>query len=262
MNKKYLIGNWKMYKTVQEATTFMQHLLPQLAGIDRRSLVLCIAPAFVHLPAMAALIDGPAPIQLVAQNCHHEPEGAFTGEVSAAMLAAIGVRGVLIGHSERRIYQQEDHLLLAKKVKRVLENGMQPFLCCGESLEDRKNGRHTVIVQQQLQAGLSDIPLKEIAKIGIAYEPVWAIGTGAVAGVEVIAAMHSFIREHVLDQYGAAHVPILYGGSCNPQNAKAIFSCPNVAGGLIGGASLQVDDFMKIVTVLLEQKDGRGYSCN
>ncbi|MGI2257659.1 triose-phosphate isomerase [Candidatus Cardinium hertigii] len=258
MDKKYLIGNWKMYKTIQEATSFMQHLLPQLEAIDSGSLALFIAPAFVHLPAIGGLLNGSTFIQLAAQNCHHKPEGAFTGEVSAAMLADIGVGGVLIGHSERRMYQKEDPLLLAKKVKRVLERGMQPFICCGESLEDRKNGRHKAVVQQQIQESLDGIT--EIEKVAIAYEPVWAIGTGEVASLEMIEAMHSFIKEILWQQYGSRNLPILYGGSCNPQNAKAIFNCPNVAGGLIGGASLRVDDFIKIVTALLEQKDGT--NCN
>ena len=228
----------------------MQQLLPQLEAIDTRPFMLSIAPSFVHLSYMAAFIEGHPSIQLVAQNCHHEAEGAFTGEVSAAMLAAIGVGGVLIGHSERRIYQKEDNLLLAKKVKRVLAAGMQPFLCCGESLEARRSGRHKAVVQQQLEESLAG--LRGIEKLAIAYEPVWAIGTGQVASLEEITEMHAFIREILSDQYGGEQVPILYGGSCNAQNAKAIFGCPNVAGGLIGGASLQADQFVKIVTALLE----------
>lgn len=258
MQKKYLIGNWKMYKTVQEAITFMQQLLPQLKAVDTHLLALSIAPSFVHLSTIAALIRDYKSIQLVAQNCHHEAEGAFTGEVSAAMLAAIGVGSVLIGHSERRSYQKEDDLLLAKKIKRVLATGMQPFLCCGESLEARRSGRHKAMVQQQLQESLAGLTPREIEQLAIAYEPVWAIGTGQVASLEVITEMHTFIREILSDQCEGAKVPILYGGSCNAQNAKAIFDCPNVAGGLIGSASLQVDQFMKIVIALLE-KDGTGH---
>ncbi|CAH2560201.1 triose-phosphate isomerase [Cardinium endosymbiont of Oedothorax gibbosus] len=258
MQKKYLIGNWKMYKTVQEAIIFMQQLLPQLQAIDTRPLALSIAPSFVHLSTIAALIDDYKSIQLVAQNCHHETEGAFTGEVSAAMLAAIGVGGVLIGHSERRSYQKEDNLLLAKKIKRVLEVGMQPLLCCGESLEARRSGRHKAMVQQQLLESLVGLTPKEIEQLGIAYEPVWAIGTGQVASLEVIIEMHTLIREILSDQCEGAKVPILYGGSCNAQNVKAIFDAPNVAGGLIGSASLKVDQFMKIVIALLG-KDGTGH---
>ncbi|UWW96592.1 MAG: triose-phosphate isomerase [Candidatus Cardinium sp.] len=248
-----------MYKTVQEATHFMEALLPQLKAIDGPELVLGIAPSFVHLPTIGALIGDKKSIsplsnsiQLVAQNCHHEAAGAFTGEVSAGILASIGVGGVLIGHSERRSYQKEDNLLLAKKIKRVLENGMQPFLCCGESLEARKSGSHQAVVQQQLQESLAGLTSKEIEKLAIAYEPVWAIGTGQVAGLDVITEMHTFIRKFLSDQCVSEKVPILYGGSCNPQNVKAIFNCPNVAGGLIGSASLQVDQFMKIVMALLE----------
>ncbi|WP_419241851.1 triose-phosphate isomerase [Cardinium endosymbiont of Nabis limbatus] len=254
MQKKYLIANWKMHKTVQEATAFMQALLPQLEAVDPSQLALCIAPSFVHLPAIAALIDGHEsirPLSLVAQNCHHAAEGAFTGEVSAAMLASIGVSGVLIGHSERRIYQKEDHLLLAKKIKRVLASGMQPFFCCGESLEARRHGSHKTMVQQQLEESLSGLTTQEIEKLAIAYEPVWAIGTGQVASIEAITEMHTFIRQMVSTQYGTERVPILYGGSCNPQNAKAIFDAPHVAGGLVGSASLQVDPLMKMVAALL-----------
>ncbi len=259
MKKKHLIANWKMHKTVQEAAAFIAALLPKLEAIDKRQLAIAIAPSFVHLSAIAGLIDGDASIQLVAQNCHHEREGAFTGEVSAAMLSSIGVAGVLIGHSERRIYQKEGDSLLAKKIKRVLETGMQPFLCCGESVAARRDGSHKEAVQQQLTESLSGLTPKEIASLGIAYEPVWAIGTGQVASIEVITEMHTFIREILSNQYGGINIPILYGGSCNPQNAKAIFSCPNVAGGLIGGASLEVDSFMKLVGALLEQKDDTIY---
>lgn len=241
-----------MYKTVQEAITFMQQLLPRLEAIDTQGLALSIAPSFVHLPPIAALIEDYKFIELVAQDCHHEAEGAFTGEVSAAMLASIGVGGVLIGHSERRIYQKEGNLLLAQKIKRVLEAGMQPFLCCGESLEARRSGSHKAMVQQQLQESLAGLTPKEIERLGIAYEPVWAIGTGQVASLDVITAMHTFIREILSGQCEGEKVPILYGGSCNAQNAKAIFGCSNVAGGLVGGASLQVDQFMKIVMALLE----------
>ncbi|WP_342265633.1 triose-phosphate isomerase [Cardinium endosymbiont of Philonthus spinipes] len=256
MKKKYLIGNWKMYKTVQEAVVFMQQLLPQLEAI--RPLAICdtalalyIAPSFLHLPAIAALLGDQKSIQLLAQNCHHEAEGAFTGEVSAAMLASIGVSGVLIGHSERRNYQKEDHPLLAKKIKRVLEAGMQPFFCCGESLAARRSGNHKAMVQQQLQESLVDLTPKEIETLVIAYEPVWAIGTGQVATMEEITEMHTFIRGILSNHYGVGNVPILYGGSCNPQNAAAIFGCADVAGGLIGGASLEADQFVKMIMALL-----------
>lgn len=260
MEKKYLIGNWKMYKTTKEAIAFMQQLLPTLEAIDTGSLGVFLAPSFVHLSDMAKLIDRKGPIQLVAQNCHHEAEGAFTGEVSAAMLSTIKVSGVLIGHSERRMYQKEDNWLLAKKVKKVLKTGMQPFLCCGESLEDRKNGKHKVIVKQQLQESLCGMTPDEVAKLAVAYEPVWAIGTGEVASLDIITEMHYFIRQTLLEAYGGSiKVPILYGGSCNPQNAAAIFSAPNVAGGLIGGASLQVDAFIQLVKILLEKANDKAH---
>lgn len=255
MEKKYLVANWKMHKTMQEATTFIERLLPQLDAMHDHPLDLFIAPSFVYLWAIKTLINGRGFIKLAAQNCHHETEGAFTGEVSAAMLASVGVGSVLIGHSERRVNQQEDNVLLAKKIKQVLAAGMRPLLCCGESLEARKEGKHKVIVQQQLQESLLDLTPLQVESLLIAYEPVWAIGRGQVASLEVITEMHAFIRACLLNYYGmlGEKIPILYGGSCNSQNARAIFSCPNVAGGLVGGAGLQEDHLMQIITVLLEK---------
>lgn len=249
--KKYLIGNWKMYKTLQESIDFIKELSRLLEKIDTKGLTIGIAPPFVHLSAIANLLEGKQPIQLIAQNCHHEVEGAFTGEVSAHMLAAIGVQGVLIGHSERRIFEKENGVFLAKKITRVLASGMQPLLCCGERLEDRNNGNHEAVVREQLTTTLSSITPDERANVTIAYEPVWAIGTGAVASLTAVKEMHSFIKAMMLEQYGARNIPILYGGSCNPKNAKGIFECPNVAGGLIGSASLAANSFMELVKLLV-----------
>ncbi|WP_339044538.1 triose-phosphate isomerase [Cardinium endosymbiont of Tipula unca] len=263
--KKYLIGNWKMNKTLQEATEFIKYLLPQLEAIkkdiDNSSLNLMLAPSFVHLFPINELIYNDSFIQLAAQNCHHETQGAFTGEVSATMLASVGVDCVIIGHSERRIYQKETNDLLLSKIKKVLAAGMRPLLCCGESMEQRNAGEHKAAVHQQLKESLIDLTPLEIQKLLIAYEPVWAIGTGQVASLEVVVEMHDFIRNILSDQYDilsdqydrlGEQVPILYGGSCNPKNAGAIFGCPNVNGGLIGSAALQADHFMEIITALLK----------
>lgn len=263
--KKYLIGNWKMNKTLQEATEFIKYLLSQLEvikkDIDSSSFNLMIAPSFVHLFPINELIDKDRFIQLVAQNCHHETQGAFTGEVSATMLADVGVQCVIIGHSERRVYQKETNDVLASKVKKVLAAGMYALLCCGESMEQRNAGEHKAAVHQQLKEGLIDLTPFEVQKLLIAYEPVWAIGTGQVASLENVIEMHDFIRKILSDQHDilsdqydrlGEQVPILYGGSCNPQNAGAIFGCSNVNGGLIGGAALQADHFMEIITALLE----------
>ena len=255
MTKKYLVGNWKMNKTVQEATDFIEYLLPKLARLDINISNLFIAPSFVHLLAIKPSIDVHPFIRLAAQNCHHKTEGAFTGEVSAAMLSTIGVECVIIGHSERRIYQQETHILLAKKIKKVLEAGMHPLLCCGEGLEDRNSGNYKLVIQQQLEESLSGLTSLEVKKLLIAYEPVWAIGTGESASLEVITETHAFIRRVLLNQYGilGSEIPILYGGSCNEQNAATIFSSINVDGGLIGSASLEADPMIKIITALFEQ---------
>ncbi|MBX9889963.1 MAG: triose-phosphate isomerase [Amoebophilaceae bacterium] len=252
--KKQLIGNWKMHKTVQEATDFMEQLSLQIKNLELSGIHLSIAPAFIHLFPLHQLTALSPSIRLIAQNCHHEKEGAFTGEVSAAMLASTGIEGVLIGHSERRAYQQEDHGILVKKIKSVLAAGMSPIFCCGEQWADRAQGNHEVILQQQLS--LPDLTEVALKKLIIAYEPVWAIGSGKVATVEVIAATHSYIRELLRDRYGSLgeNVPILYGGSCNEENARDIFACSHVAGGLIGNASLQVDRFIKIIHALLNSK--------
>ncbi|TDG95287.1 triose-phosphate isomerase [Cardinium endosymbiont of Culicoides punctatus] len=253
MMHKYLIGNWKMNKTLQEAMDCIQYLLPQLEAIKDAihsiNLNLVIAPSFVHLWPIKELIQHHTLIQLAAQNCHHEIQGAFTGEVSAAMLASVDVKYVIIGHSERRIYQKETNDLLASKVKKVLAAGMSPILCCGENIEQRNTGEHKTAIYHQLKGGLVDLTLQEVQKLLVAYEPVWAIGTGQVASLEVITEMHDFIREILLEQYGmiGEKIPILYGGSCNAKNIAAILNGSNVNGGLIGGASLQVNHFMEMI---------------
>ena len=259
MKKKQLIGNWKMHKTVQESTDFMQQLSMQIENLDLSGIHLSIAPAFIHLLPLRQLTARSPSIGLIAQNCHHETEGAFTGEISAAMLASTGIEGVIVGHSERRAYQQEDHGVLAKKIKKVLAMGMSPIFCCGEQWSDRAKGNHEVVLEQQLADSLLDLTEVELQKLIIAYEPVWAIGSGKVATVEVITATHSYIRGLLQDRYGSlgAHIPILYGGSCNEENARDIFSCPHVAGGLIGNASLQVNRFVKIIHALLNVSDDK-----
>lgn len=241
-----------MNKTLQEAKQFVEQLLPQLEKLPTSGPTIWIAPAFVHLSTLqTALMHHPC-VQLAAQNCHHESAGAYTGEVSVSMLASAGVAGVLVGHSERRLYQKETDAMIAQKVKQILETGMQPLFCCGERLEDRTAGTYKRVLKQQLLQGLATLSSVEATKLIVAYEPVWAIGTGQVASLEIITEAHTFIRTALVETYGtaAAATPILYGGSCTAQNAAAVFACPNVAGGLIGGASLEADHFIQLIQLL------------
>ncbi len=241
-----------MNKTLQEAKQFVEQLLPKLETLSTSGPTIWIAPSLVHLSTLQTAFRHHPCVQLAAQNCHHESAGAHTGEVSASMLASAGVASVLVGHSERRRDQQETDAMIAQKVKRILETGMQPLLCCGERLEDRTAGTYQTVLKQQLLQGLATMSAVEAIKLIVAYEPVWAIGTGQVASLEIITEAHTFIRTVLVEAYGtaAAAIPILYGGSCTAQNAAAIFACPNVAGGLIGGASLEVDHFIPLIHLL------------
>lgn len=252
MPYKYLIGNWKMHKTQQEAIAFIQQLVPKLKSLNLKNIHVILAPAFVHLVTLKAWIENVPYLALCGQNCHHEKEGAYTGEISAAMLACLDVNYVLVGHSERRQFQQENHELLTKKVQQVLQAGMRPIFCCGESATLRHQDKAEETIQKQLIESLANLTACQAEKLLIAYEPVWAIGTGQVASVETITTMHNWIRTVLIDQYGkiGQSIPILYGGSCNPDNAADIFACPNVSGGLIGSASLQADHFIQILMAL------------
>ncbi len=206
-----------------------------------------IAPPFTHLSRIGDLIGE---VKLAAQNCSSEPSGAYTGEVSPAMLVSAGVEYVIIGHSERRTYYAEDNQLLNKKVKLVLEAGLKPIYCCGEVLEEREAGKLFEVVEEQVTVGLEGLSATDMKKVVIAYEPVWAIGTGKVATPEQAQEMHHFIRQLLVRLFGEAvadDTSLLYGGSCKPSNAEELFANPDVDGGLIGGASLKADDFAAIV---------------
>lgn len=207
-------------------------------------------PPYVFLPPVVRVCADQQGISAGAQNCHQEEKGAFTGEVSAGMLASLGVTHVLVGHSERRAYFGEDDQMLAKKVERALAHGLTPVFCCGEMLQEREAGNHFEVIASQLENGLFWLDEKQILKTVIAYEPVWAIGTGVTASPDQAQEVHAFIRRLLLDKYGAGvsdSLPILYGGSCNAQNARELFSRQDVDGGLIGGASLKAEDFYKII---------------
>jgi len=209
--------------------------------------IVIIAPPFTHLSKINELISG---VKLAAQNCASEESGAYTGEVSPGMLISAGVEYVIIGHSERRSYYNEDDALLNKKVKLALSSGLKPIFCCGEVLAERESGKHFDVVKEQVAEGLKDLSGAQFSNVIIAYEPVWAIGTGVTASPGQAQEMHAYIRELIGEIFGAdaaEDTTILYGGSCKPSNAGELFSNADVDGGLIGGASLKAEDFYGIV---------------
>jgi len=206
-----------------------------------------IAPPYTHLSRVNDLIDG---VKLAAQNCASEESGAYTGEISPDMLVSVGVEYVIIGHSERRSYYHEDDALLNKKTRLALSKGLKPIFCCGEVLEEREGGMLYDVIRKQITVGLSGLSREDMTKVVIAYEPVWAIGTGVVATPDQAQEMHKFIRDLLVELYDdevAGNMTILYGGSCKPSNAAELFANPDVDGGLIGGAALKAEDFMAIV---------------
>lgn len=240
-------GNWKMNKDYEEGRTLAREIVAQLQPSD--TLVVLGTP-FIHLKGVGNIISDIKNLHLAAQNCHQEGAGAYTGEVSAQMLKSVDCSFVILGHSERREYFHEGDALIAAKVRQVIAHGMRPLFCCGEPLAVREAGTHEALVAEQVKAGLFDLSAEDFAKVVIAYEPVWAIGTGMTASPEQAQDMHALIRSLVAAQYGAEvadATSILYGGSVKPDNAKEIFSKPDVDGGLIGGASLKASDFLAIV---------------
>ncbi len=243
---KIVAGNWKMHKTYQEGRDLAMAIVEKLST-TQTMVVLC--PPFIHLKGISTIINDITHLELGAQNCHYADQGAFTGEISAPMLRSVGCQWVILGHSERREYFGEDEALLAKKVDAALAHGLRPIFCCGEKLEVREAGKHVELVRQQLEGALFHLDAQQFARVVIAYEPVWAIGTGKTASPEQAQEMHAAIRKMVADKYGEAvanGLSILYGGSVKPGNAKELFAQPDVDGGLIGGASLKADDFVAI----------------
>ncbi|GER59637.1 triosephosphate isomerase [Patiriisocius marinus] len=246
MRKQIVAGNWKMNNGLDKTMELLSGLKTQVIPED---VAVIVAPAFTNLyNAFESLRT--YPIAVAAQNMHQATSGAFTGEVSATMLKSVGVTTVILGHSERRAMFWETNEILAAKVDTALENDMTAIFCFGEELEERKNDNHFNIVKEQLQEGLFHIKAANWDSIVLAYEPVWAIGTGETASPEQAQEMHKFVRNLVSDAFGndvAEKVSILYGGSVKPGNAAEIFSKEDVDGGLIGGAALKADDFMAIV---------------
>jgi len=247
MRKKIVAGNWKMNKSLQDGVTLAKEVEAAVSGINNGVDVI-IAPPFIHLTEVKKVISK---VKLSAQNCASEASGAYTGEVAADMLKSAGVGYVIIGHSERRSYYKESDEILNKKVKLALANGLTPIFCIGELLPEREANKHFDVVKDQITKGLFDLSEADFKNIVLAYEPVWAIGTGKTASAAQAQEIHAFIRSLIVAKYGKAvaeDTSILYGGSCNDKNAKELFANPDVDGGLIGGAALKADQFAVIVS--------------
>jgi triosephosphate isomerase len=245
LRRPLIAGNWKMYKTTAEAVALVEEIKKGLAEAKGDALV---APPFTSLVAVVAAAKG-SPVAVAAQNMHFEKEGAFTGEVSAAMLKDIGVTHAILGHSERRQYFAETDEGVAKKTKVALDNGLTPVSCVGETLAEREAGRTMEVVGRQVDAILNAVTADEAQKVVIAYEPVWAIGTGKVATPEQAQEVHAFIRGRIAAKHGTAVADVLrvlYGGSVKPDNAAALFKQADIDGALVGGASLKAADFVGI----------------
>jgi len=247
MREKIVAGNWKMNTSIEEGRQLVEDIL---AGMDRvpEGVSLIVAPPFTHLFLIAHLLGNRKNPGLAAQNCADKKSGAYTGEVSASMLASVPCGYVILGHSERREYYAETDQTLLEKIKLALSEGLRPIFCVGEVLEDRESNMHFQVISSQLRGVLCQLGPEDFKKIIVAYEPVWAIGTGNTATSDQAQEMHAFIRAFLAETFGdlAESTPILYGGSCKPSNARDIFSQPDVDGGLIGGASLKADDFLAI----------------
>ena len=246
--RKYIVaGNWKMNTTVPEGVELAKAVVEKAKDLPA-NVELVVAPPFTHLACVADVLKG-SKVALSAQNCADHEKGAYTGEVAVNMLTSLGCKYTILGHSERRQYYGETDAKLVDKVRLALDNGLGVILCVGEMLEERKAGRHFAVVTGQTENVLFHFSAEDMAKIVIAYEPVWAIGTGETATAEQAEEIHACIRNVIEQQFGKAvadDMTILYGGSCKPSNAKELFAQPDIDGGLIGGASLKADDFIEI----------------
>ena len=252
MREKIVAGNWKMNNDLDESKSLVKKIAKSIKKKSLKNTRVIVAPTYISLEKVASKAKG-TKVEVAAQNMHFAKNGAFTGEISADMLKSVDVKIVILGHSERREYFGETDALLAKKVDTALANDIEVIFCFGEVLEDRKSENHFKVVESQISNGLFHLEAKAWKNIVLAYEPVWAIGTGETASPEQAQEMHAFIRKIVADKYNqevADKVSILYGGSVKPNNAKEIFGKPDVDGGLIGGAALSKDDFEAIIDAI------------
>ncbi|HEX3009409.1 MAG TPA: triose-phosphate isomerase [Bacteroidales bacterium] len=249
MRQKIVAGNWKMNKNLQEGIELAKEIDKLVSGLTNSDVKVILAPSFVNITEVRKAVS--PKISVSAQNCAAEASGAYTGEVSASMIKSTGAEYTIIGHSERRAYYGETDAILLKKVKLALANGLKPIFCIGEVLEERESGKHFDVVKKQIENGLFELTADEFKNVVLAYEPVWAIGTGKTATSAQAQEIHKFIRETVASKYGKAvadNTSILYGGSCKASNAKELFANPDVDGGLIGGAALVATEFLGIIT--------------
>jgi triosephosphate isomerase len=250
MRKKIVAGNWKMHKSYKEGIELLDETLVLLDMEKVKGVEVVFCPPFIHLHKASKSIEGSKYIHTGAQNCHWEESGAYTGETSCGMIKSAGASYVIVGHSERRQYFNETNEQLGKKVNVALKHKLTPIYCCGETLNIREANEHFEVVGSQIKESLFHLSKEEMEQVVIAYEPVWAIGTGKNASKEQAQEMHAFIRKTIAHQYTlgvAENISILYGGSCKPSNAPELFSQPDVDGGLIGGASLAAADFVGII---------------
>lgn len=250
MRQKIVAGNWKMNKTLEDAKTLASEVMGMVADEVQGNVKVIFCTPFPYLLPIKNLLGNNSRISVGAQNCSEHEWGAYTGETSAPMLQSMGIPYVILGHSERRQYFKEDGKLLAKKIDVALKHGLTPIFCCGEPLEVREKGEHEKLVQQQVAESLFHLDTAAIQKIVIAYEPVWAIGTGKTATSQQAQEMHAVIRKQLASKYNqsvAEAILILYGGSVNAANAKELFACRDVDGGLVGGASLKSREFTEII---------------
>ncbi|MDF1672384.1 MAG: triose-phosphate isomerase [Vicingaceae bacterium] len=245
MRKKIVAGNWKMNKSFEEAKELVGELVYSEYNNDVEMIII---PPALYVSELIGLVSD-SDIKVGVQNSSNKESGAFTGELSASMVNSVGANYGVVGHSERREYFGEQNDILAQKVSQLLTHNITPIYCCGEVLEDRENENHFALVKSQIVEGLFHLSDQELLKCVVAYEPVWAIGTGVTASSSQAQEMHSFVRDVLAENYGnevAQNISILYGGSCKPSNAKELFACTDVDGGLIGGASLVAKDFVAI----------------
>lgn len=249
MRKKIVAGNWKMNKNLSEGLTLASEVVNIVNDELNDDVTVVLCTPFIHLSQVAKIIEGSTKVFLAAQNMSEHESGAYTGDISVEMIKSTGAEFVVLGHSERREYHNESNAQLAKKVDLALAHGLTPIFCCGESLEIRESGKEVAYVTNQLTESLFHLTEDEIQKVVIAYEPIWAIGTGKTASSQQAQDMHKSLREFLAGQFGqevADEISILYGGSAKPDNAPELFSQTDVDGGLIGGASLKARDFVSI----------------
>lgn len=252
MRKNIVAGNWKMNLDHAAGIQLFSEIISLVSEELKGDQEVVICPPFIHISSLNELSRANSKVSIGAQNCHQSDSGAFTGEVSASMIKSSGAGYVIIGHSERRAFFAEDDSLLAQKLDAVLKNDLIPIFCIGETLDERNGGTHFDVIEEQLKGGAFHLQAEQFNKIVLAYEPVWAIGTGLTATPEQAQEIHAFIRSKVSEKYNsdlAENLTILYGGSCNPKNAAELFAQSDIDGGLIGGASLKARDFTDIIKV-------------